>query len=500
MDSPRGKHVEISFHFNGRDAKINFAKEIESFSSSDSRPGTKEISEKTGEAITSWSSDSGNIEFEEDNRNRFPIIAMTEGIHNMFEISAEELKLMVSRADLTKAEEKRSFYKVPIILDHSHEFLKKVGATVFLEFDKEVKARNGKILQGVKAVVELWDDTPMQREVLARVKRDLENTYFSISARGVLEETETEGAWAKIVDMVLIHIAIVNEPADENAAVDCSADVTVIEEEYENSENAVSDEDAELPKETQPQPQTEEVSAALDTSEMTPDVTPEQPTETDTANSHSTKYQQQQGESITAAHTSMQHDSSAAPTDFNEKITTSDYALADNTDQNQYIGDQDSGITKEFNENKEKSDFHLSDQGDTGVSMDSTDLQANKVDATMQKFEQMSADLVNVTKERDEALARADAAEASVAEFKEKLPLVGEVKALDASIDDATLVGFSKEQLVVMRDALARAQVKEETTEKGIDFGTAPQPQTETKQEMSAADKATMYFGELGED
>ena len=64
------------------------------------------------------------------------------------------------------------------------------------------------------ADVEFWSSTPMLNEVAERVRLDPENTFFSVRVRGELR-SEPEGEY--LSGMRLVHIAVVNEPADPTA-------------------------------------------------------------------------------------------------------------------------------------------------------------------------------------------------------------------------------------------------------------------------------------------
>ncbi|MBN2734735.1 MAG: hypothetical protein JXQ82_07765 [Methanomicrobiaceae archaeon] len=145
------------------------------------------------------------------------IIAVTEGVHNQTEVSAAELKEMTARAEDIKSKENRDLFPVPIVLDHSYRFLDKIGGTFALEYSDKVQTSDGKIA-GIIADIEFWEDTPIQKEVAARIRRDPENTYFSIRFYGMLhyDSQNDRYFWS---DMVLVHIAVVNEPADGNARI-----------------------------------------------------------------------------------------------------------------------------------------------------------------------------------------------------------------------------------------------------------------------------------------
>jgi len=148
---------------------------------------------------------------------RLKIVAVTEGVHNQTEIAADELKEMVSRAKEQKEKEGRDRYPVPIVLDHSYRFLDKVGGTLELEYSDKVQTVNGP-RPGVIAGIEFWEGTPIQREAAARVRQDPENTYFSIRFYGMLhyDSQNDRYFWT---DTILVHIAVVNEPADSNARI-----------------------------------------------------------------------------------------------------------------------------------------------------------------------------------------------------------------------------------------------------------------------------------------
>jgi hypothetical protein len=141
----------------------------------------------------------------EDKPLRRRIIAVSEGRHNGINFSGDEIRLMVEDAIRLKEEENRAYFAVPLVLDHSYRFIDKVGSTFNLFYDEERKA--------AIADVEFWQFTSMLKEIAERVKRDPENTYFSVRVRGQLRDDNS------ITDLKLIHIAPVLEPADSNARI-----------------------------------------------------------------------------------------------------------------------------------------------------------------------------------------------------------------------------------------------------------------------------------------
>ena len=133
------------------------------------------------------------------------IIAVSEGIHNGINFRGEEIRRMVQAAVELKEQEGRDYFAAPLVLDYSGRFLDKVGSTYNLIYDEERKA--------AVADVEFWQFTPMLKEVAERVRRDPENTYFSVRVKGRLREGN------EITDLQLINIAVVLGPADSNARI-----------------------------------------------------------------------------------------------------------------------------------------------------------------------------------------------------------------------------------------------------------------------------------------
>lgn len=150
-----------------------------------------------------------NSKGEKDTFLRRRIHAIGVGVFNGFTFTEDEVKKMVQASHEQRDKEKTKYFKVPIVLDHSNEFLKKVGATFDLRYDKK---------EGAVADIELWDKTPAQEQTQELVKLDPENTFFSVRVRGKEFWDEENGAIG-LMDLRLIHIAIVNEPADANARI-----------------------------------------------------------------------------------------------------------------------------------------------------------------------------------------------------------------------------------------------------------------------------------------
>lgn len=138
------------------------------------------------------------------------IVAVHVGTHNGLEFRPKEIKAMVKAAQDFKKKENLQYFKVPIVLDHSPWFLDKVGATFELNNGKHPD--DGK--DAAIADIDFWTNTPILKEVSERVRLDPENTFFSVRVRGKIGEDD-DGDF--LYDMELIHIAVVNEPADQGA-------------------------------------------------------------------------------------------------------------------------------------------------------------------------------------------------------------------------------------------------------------------------------------------
>ena len=138
------------------------------------------------------------------------IVAITEGVHNGIPFRGDDIEKMVELSHKTKGD--KDFFKVPLVLDHSEKFVDKVGATRAVNFTPDPDV-------GIPAAVldvEFWTGTPIFDEVAARVRNDPENTFFSVRVRGDYKQDD-KGEY--LGDLDLIHIAVVNEPADQNARI-----------------------------------------------------------------------------------------------------------------------------------------------------------------------------------------------------------------------------------------------------------------------------------------
>lgn len=140
------------------------------------------------------------------------IVAISEGVHNGIQFRASEIEEMVQASAEQKKSENRAFYKVPLVVDHSDRIIDKVGNTFALEYSTDPANNNPAAL----ADVEFWTGTPMLDEVAFRVRKDPENTFFSVRVRGEWMKDD-DGEY--LAHLKLIHIAVVNEPADSNARI-----------------------------------------------------------------------------------------------------------------------------------------------------------------------------------------------------------------------------------------------------------------------------------------
>lgn len=140
------------------------------------------------------------------------IVAISEGVHNGIQFRASEIEEMVQASNEQKTSENRSVHKAPLVVDHSDRIIDKVGNTFALEYSTDPANDNPAAL----ADVEFWAGTPMLDEVVFRVHKDPENTFFSVRVRGEWMKDD-DGEY--LSHLKLIHIAVVNEPADSNARI-----------------------------------------------------------------------------------------------------------------------------------------------------------------------------------------------------------------------------------------------------------------------------------------
>lgn len=154
--------------------------------------GTEEI-----QADFAWDAEKG----EKPIRRR--ILAVSEGTHNRIKFDGQEIERMVKGCVDLKAQKKTAYIQAPITVGHTDNPLMKFGTTYDMRYDPTLKA--------AIADVELWPDTGVGREAIALMKRDPDNTFFSVRVLGKMDD---DGG---IHDLKLIHIANVLQPADSNA-------------------------------------------------------------------------------------------------------------------------------------------------------------------------------------------------------------------------------------------------------------------------------------------
>lgn len=143
------------------------------------------------------------------------IVAVSEGIHNRINFDPKEIEAMVTRAIELMKTEKRQYVPSPIVLDHSWAFLDKVGATLKIAYAVTKTADNenrGAALAGIQ----IWRTIAKGAELAKLIDLDPENTYFSVRVMGDLVERD-DGYY--LINLELVHIAVVLEPADGNARI-----------------------------------------------------------------------------------------------------------------------------------------------------------------------------------------------------------------------------------------------------------------------------------------
>lgn len=131
------------------------------------------------------------------------ILAVSEGTHNRISFTGPEIEKMVTGCVNLKSERNLAYVPAPIVIGHTDNPMMKIGSTVNIWYDPARKA--------AIADIDLWQDTSMQRDLVKLIKRDPDNTFFSVRVIGQMDSNN------KIHDMKLIHIANVIQPADSNA-------------------------------------------------------------------------------------------------------------------------------------------------------------------------------------------------------------------------------------------------------------------------------------------
>jgi len=130
------------------------------------------------------------------------VLAVSEGTHNNFGFSADQIERMVTQVNLSSGDNATAT-RVPVTVGHTDDPSRKIGYIYNLTFDRDMKA--------AIADVELWKETELQRDILSMMKRDPKNTFFSVRVTGKVNPDRT------IQDLNLIHLANVLQPADSNA-------------------------------------------------------------------------------------------------------------------------------------------------------------------------------------------------------------------------------------------------------------------------------------------
>lgn len=409
---------------------------------------------------------------------RRQVLAISEGIHNRFEFSADEIQKMVERAIAKKVNENRSYFSVPIVLDHSDEYLKKVGATFDLVFARGVTTRSGNMVDAVLAGIEIWGDTALQSEVQARVKQDPENTYFSIRVCGELTESELEDAWfGKLINLDLVHLAIVNEPADSNTAI--LGEMMDQEPTEAKVDNSAKEE--------------EDVNTTTDPATVATNF------DLATTNGVHSFYS-----TLHLLSNSFTSSDSTHPFGFNRDYIPEGSAYTFYGGDHIFTGgqwtytvrnpsDSKSENPDETTETIEKPDLDLNKTEDHELGMETAELESRIADLEKQ-VTNLKTENATLTTELGAEKARADKAELAFADFKEKVPLVAGIKAIDEDISDDFLMNMTPGQLKDFKEILDRRIGAGHTGEKGFDQG-ADAGQTKP-QGKTAAELAAAYYNE----
>lgn len=141
------------------------------------------------------------------------LIAITEGIFNDTEFTAEELSLMKQRADEAWAKNKTA---APMMSGHTAEFLQKVGKTLGYEV-KTIDTEDGK-KTALLQKIQLWNTTSVQKDIAALIEQDPDNCYSSVRVGGMQVYNTSTGRW-QWTNSQIIHNAFTTEPACPYAGV-----------------------------------------------------------------------------------------------------------------------------------------------------------------------------------------------------------------------------------------------------------------------------------------
>ncbi|MCZ0859934.1 hypothetical protein O0S10_01665 [Methanocorpusculum sp. MG] len=141
------------------------------------------------------------------------LVAITEGVFNDTEFTADEITLMKQRADEAWTKSKAA---APMMSGHTAEFLQKVGKTLGYEV-QTIDTDDGK-KTALLQKVQLWNTTTVQKDIAALIEQDPDNCYSSVRVGGMQIYNTGTGRW-QWTNAQIIHNAFTTEPACPYAGV-----------------------------------------------------------------------------------------------------------------------------------------------------------------------------------------------------------------------------------------------------------------------------------------
>jgi len=144
------------------------------------------------------------------------VVAITEGTWNGTVFRPDEMDKIPANTERRKGRSAAGAFNVPLVLDHSADFLKKVGATLNIQTGPVEK--DGKEIKGLIVDHEFFQLTSVQKDTAAIVQASPQDVYFSIRAGGDLkyDGVTSEYYWT---DLWIDHDSIVTDPACTNTGI-----------------------------------------------------------------------------------------------------------------------------------------------------------------------------------------------------------------------------------------------------------------------------------------
>lgn len=145
------------------------------------------------------------------------VVAITEGKWNGTVFRPDEIDQIPANTEKRRGRDNSGTYNVPLVLDHSDDFLKRVGDTFNIQTGA-VKGKNGEDVHGLILDHEFRQITSVQKDTVACVRDKPEETLFSIRARGKLDYDDIlkEEYWT---ELSIEHDSIVTDPACPNTGI-----------------------------------------------------------------------------------------------------------------------------------------------------------------------------------------------------------------------------------------------------------------------------------------